>query len=68
MTHLQARVAKLMQTRAAVIEALCKPSDSGFGRVSAIHLTMEQEQVVATYVLALMTEDVADATYKMGST
>lgn len=68
MTHLKERVARLMQTRAAVIEALCKPSDSGFGRVAAIHLTMEQEQIVATYVMALMTEDVADAIYKEGPT
>lgn len=67
MAHLKAEVEKLMRARRAVIEALIIEDQTHGGWVGT-SLTDAQEQVVATYVLALETSSVADATYRMGPT
>lgn len=61
----QARLDKMMKLRAQVAEAL-HTATSPPSAVNNCVPTMEQEQVIATYVLALMAEDVATATYQMG--
>ncbi len=61
------RIRDLMEMRQAVIELLANRPNSQFTTDYRQRLTAEQEQVVATYVHALVVDEVSSAISNLGA-